>query len=137
MARGRWWHQENMMTFCQQIMMLSSFFQFNDDFQQSRMRILDAWSLILTVEVTVPFYHTKCEDKAKRYRCLAYSYQTLHGGRVFFPFPHCKMNSSKVHLEIGSIFLGCFTHYFIFENIICLYLFSFVAFSSWAKGVIC
>ena len=65
----------------QQTMILSPFFQFMVDLQQSRMRIVDAWSMILTFEVIVPFYLTKSEDRAKRYKCLAYSYQTLHGGR--------------------------------------------------------
>ena len=65
----------------QQTMMLSPFFQFMVDLQQSRMRIVDAWSMILTFEVIVPFYLTKSEDRAKRYKCLAYSYQTLYGGK--------------------------------------------------------
>ena len=103
MARGRWWHQENiMMKSCKEIMMLSSFFQFIDDLQQSRMRILDAWSMIVTCEVIVPFYLTKIEDRVKRYRCLPYSYEALDGeGGVFFPLPHCKMNSSKAHPDYG------------------------------------
>ena len=61
--------------------MLSPFFQFMADLQQFRMRIVDAWSMILTFEVTVPFYLTKSEDRAERYKSLAYSYQTLHGAR--------------------------------------------------------
>ena len=82
MAKGRWWHQENtMMKPYQETMMLSTFFQFIVDMQQSRMRIVDAWSMILTFEVIVPFYLTKREDRAQRYKCLAYSCQTLHGGR--------------------------------------------------------
>ena len=81
MAKGRWWHQENtMMKPYQQTMMLSTFFQFIVDMLQSRMRIVDAWSMILTFEVIVPFYLTKSEDRAKWYKCLAYSYQTLPGG---------------------------------------------------------
>ena len=49
----------------QQTMMLSPFFQFMVDLQQSKMRIVDAWSMILTFEVIVPFYLTKSEDRAK------------------------------------------------------------------------
>ena len=81
MAKARWWHQENIMIKSYQQTMLSPFFQFMADLQQSRMRIVDAWSMILTFEVTVPFYLTKSEDRAKRYKSLAHSYQTLHGAR--------------------------------------------------------
>ena len=77
--------------FCQQIMMSSLVLQFIDDLQQSITRSLDAWSMILTFEVIVlivPFYLTKIEDRAKRCRYLAYSYQDLDGGgRGIFSSP--------------------------------------------------
>ena len=76
-----------MMKSCHQIMMLSPFFQFIDDLQQSIMTILDAWSMILTFEVTVPSYRTKSEDRTKRYKCLVYSYPALDGERGIFPPP--------------------------------------------------
>ena len=51
------------------------------------MTILDAWSMILTFEVTVPSYCTKSEDRTKRYKCLVYSYPALDGERGIFPPP--------------------------------------------------
>ena len=44
------------MIFCQQVLMFSSFFQFVDHLEQSRTRILGAWSMILTFEVIASFF---------------------------------------------------------------------------------
>ena len=121
-----------MMKSCHQIMMLSPFFQFIDDLQQSIMRILDAWSMILTFEVTVPSYLTKSEDRTKRYKCLVYFYPALDGGGegggegagggggLFFPLPHCTLQNEL--LRSLPRFLSCFMHYLIFD----IYLFSFL-----------
>ena len=71
------------MIFCQQVLMFSSFFQFVDHLEQSRTRILDAWSMILTFEVIAPFFLTNCENRTKRYCYLIDSLAITLGKGTF------------------------------------------------------
>ena len=71
------------MMFCQQVLMLSSFFQFVDHLEQSRTRILDAWCMIVTFEVIAPFFLTKCENRTKRYCSLIDSLAITLGKGTF------------------------------------------------------
>ena len=54
------------MTSCWQVMVSLTFFGFMANLEQCKNWILDAWSVILTLSLTVTFYFTKTENRTKK-----------------------------------------------------------------------
>ena len=79
---------------CQQIMTSLSFFQFVTNLEQSRNRIREAWSIILSCSLMKTFYLTTEANKDKKFfrgnpHCIALEKDGIFTSKRFFRGKNC------------------------------------------------